>query len=657
MQWPPRLYIAIDCGGTKATAAICNQDGELVGRGRGGPANYIDIGLHLFLQSVASAVKSALYEVRMHYASLDGAVPAIQLADNDDGSPSSPMTIAHALRTVKPPLKYAQAASTTDPYASFAAPSFHSAWLGIAGVDSASDVTTLSPHLAELLLLPYPSQRLVVANDTSLLASPIANPARAHLKSGVVVIAGTGSIVMSFRRRQNGMLKVLGRVGGFGWLLGDEGSGYAVGRAAVRQVLDLADRERLYLGAAMTATDENDDTPPDSDDEQHHRALLEDGDATLTMPCTIEKQATIRRQSGGRSNTPAEYAECKMPFAMDGSMQKYSLHDRAPAQINPEQPYEYGQLLRDRILHHWRLSCTDELLRAVYFGEEMPSVKHVPTVAASSSRAQSVLADNFEKLSASHNTLRAINTDRAPHTSNSASNGNSAETSKSILSPLPPTLNATAARLRNPSPIPSLSSSPSPSPSSATYSSDVSSLQDTTSSSGGEFVKVSKPAVVIDPRVILNNKGVDQNRKHSESITSIESSFNDTDVGSTTPPPAKASSTERKHRLASLAPLVFHLAFTHNDPLSLDILRSQARLMAMQVCEIVRPGRQSRAHLVPQDSVLCLGGSLVGVQRYRELLIEQLQTFNIRFAHVEFVDDPARHGAMALANISEQVKA
>ena len=38
---------------------------------------------------------------------------------------------------------------------------------------------------------------------------------------------------------------------------------------------------------------------------------------------------------------------------------------------------------------------------------------------------------------------------------------------------------------------------------------------------------------------------------------------------------------ERKHRLASLAPLVFHLAFTHGDPVSLEIVASQARLMAM----------------------------------------------------------------------------
>jgi len=48
---------------------------------------------------------------------------------------------------------------------------------------------------------------------------------------GVVVIAGTGSIVLG--RTADGAIH---RQGGYGWQMGDDGSGYAIGRAALRAV-------------------------------------------------------------------------------------------------------------------------------------------------------------------------------------------------------------------------------------------------------------------------------------------------------------------------------------------------------------------------------------------------------------------------------------
>jgi glucosamine kinase len=45
---------------------------------------------------------------------------------------------------------------------------------------------------------------------------------------GIVVVAGTGSVVMG-RDPEGRML----RQGGYGWQMGDEGSGYAIGRAAL----------------------------------------------------------------------------------------------------------------------------------------------------------------------------------------------------------------------------------------------------------------------------------------------------------------------------------------------------------------------------------------------------------------------------------------
>jgi N-acetylglucosamine kinase-like BadF-type ATPase len=53
---------------------------------------------------------------------------------------------------------------------------------------------------------------------------------------GVVIISGTGSI--AYGRNANGQAA---RSGGWGYVLGDEGSGYWIGRAALRAVLHEAD--------------------------------------------------------------------------------------------------------------------------------------------------------------------------------------------------------------------------------------------------------------------------------------------------------------------------------------------------------------------------------------------------------------------------------
>jgi N-acetylglucosamine kinase-like BadF-type ATPase len=74
--------------------------------------------------------------------------------------------------------------------------------------------------------------RVLVVND-ALVALEAGAPGR----PGVVIISGTGSI--SYGRNAEGMAA---RSGGWGYVLGDEGSGYWIGRAAVRAVLREADQ-------------------------------------------------------------------------------------------------------------------------------------------------------------------------------------------------------------------------------------------------------------------------------------------------------------------------------------------------------------------------------------------------------------------------------
>jgi hypothetical protein len=116
---------------------------------------------------------------------------------------------------------------------------------------------------------------------------------------------------------------------------------------------------------------------------------------------------------------------------------------------------------------------------------------------------------------------------------------------------------------------------------------------------------------------------------------------------------------ERKQRLATLAPLVFKAAFELEDPTALRALRLSVGGLAKQVAslciaegEAKNPRKRSVA---AKTSVLALGGSLFGVPKYRELLIEELKGVGQSFASVVYVDDPARDGALGLAKLSKGV--
>jgi N-acetylglucosamine kinase-like BadF-type ATPase len=99
-----------------------------------------------------------------------------------------------------------------------------------------SNVPGAEEFLADRLAPLTRTGTVIVVNDAMLVL-----PA-AGLDEGVAVICGTGSIAVgAWQGRQ-------ARSGGFGYLLGDEGSGYWITRAAVRALLDRRDRG-VPLGA------------------------------------------------------------------------------------------------------------------------------------------------------------------------------------------------------------------------------------------------------------------------------------------------------------------------------------------------------------------------------------------------------------------------
>ncbi len=99
--------------------------------------------------------------------------------------------------------------------------------LGIAGVDRASDEAVVRGIMNRI---GYKA-RILVVNDAL-----IALQAGVGDAPGVVIVSGTGSI--AYGRNERGEAS---RAGGWGYVLGDEGSGYWIGRLALRAVVRHAD--------------------------------------------------------------------------------------------------------------------------------------------------------------------------------------------------------------------------------------------------------------------------------------------------------------------------------------------------------------------------------------------------------------------------------
>jgi len=108
----------------------------------------------------------------------------------------------------------------------------------------------------------------------------------------------------------------------------------------------------------------------------------------------------------------------------------------------------------------------------------------------------------------------------------------------------------------------------------------------------------------------------------------------------------------REKRISSLSPLVFEAAFDYGDPLALNILRTSAGKLASQITILLGDGSSSPDNIVKtNESVLSFGGSLVGIEKYRDLLLQDLAQRGHVFKHVVFIDDAAAAGAAGLAKL------
>jgi len=175
--------LGIDGGGSKTVCVLMSADGKILGHGQAGPSNYQTIGIEAAKIAIISAIKQA---VEHSFLALEGFVPIQGIS------------------------------------------------LGLAGVGRPEDIEVIRNLIQEIETHPelpidwkLTPENIIINSD-----SVIALVGGLGHFVGIVVIAGTGSHI--FGKNHQGISK---RVGGWGYLLGDEGSGYDIAVQGLKATL------------------------------------------------------------------------------------------------------------------------------------------------------------------------------------------------------------------------------------------------------------------------------------------------------------------------------------------------------------------------------------------------------------------------------------
>jgi N-acetylglucosamine kinase-like BadF-type ATPase len=191
MSRVPTYVVGIDGGGTKTAAQLADMQGKVLAESLGGPSNFQVIGAQQAAGTILDLVETCCHSVGC--------------------------TIS-------------QIASITA---------------GLTGAGRVSDQNRMIESLRQVA-----QSRSIELHDVC-----VESDARIGLEgafgggAGIIVIAGTGSIVFGKDHRGNIL-----RAGGWGRLIGDEGSGYSLGREAFRAVAKAIDgRSKKTLLTALFA--------------------------------------------------------------------------------------------------------------------------------------------------------------------------------------------------------------------------------------------------------------------------------------------------------------------------------------------------------------------------------------------------------------------
>ncbi|MGI5429357.1 N-acetylglucosamine kinase [Streptomyces sp. CA-179760] len=181
-QGGPALVVGLDAGGTRTRAVLATAaDGRPLGEGTAGPGNALTVPVPQLTEHLAEAVGQAVPEPdRARVVAVAGGFAgATDAAADEPGRRNALAALTAALRRL--------------------------------GIDAGPPV--------------------IGSDIEAAFASAPGAPA-----DGLALVAGTGAVAMRITDRRG-----TATVDGDGWLLGDDGSGFWIGRAAVRAALRMAD--------------------------------------------------------------------------------------------------------------------------------------------------------------------------------------------------------------------------------------------------------------------------------------------------------------------------------------------------------------------------------------------------------------------------------
>lgn len=172
------LIIGIDGGGTKTSALVSGFDGELLSSSEVGASNYLIVGLEKSCERIFNLIFDVLKKA-------DSTLNEVSIII-----------------------------------------------IGLAGAGRQKDKKLILNKLKQIASknkLKFP--RCIILSDAQ-----IALEGAFSSKSGAILIAGTGSILFEKNTKQN-----INRVGGWGRVLGDEGSGFSIGQKGISAILKSID--------------------------------------------------------------------------------------------------------------------------------------------------------------------------------------------------------------------------------------------------------------------------------------------------------------------------------------------------------------------------------------------------------------------------------
>lgn len=187
------LVVGLDAGGTRTRAVLAAaEDGRLLGEGAAGPGNALTVPVPRLTDHLAEAIGQAVPDrARARVVAVSGGFAG------------------------------ATAASTEEP----------------------GHVNARTALTAALRRLGIAADRLRVCSDIeAAFASAPGTPA-----DGLALVAGTGAVALRITDRRS-----TATVDGDGWLLGDDGSGFWIGRSAVRAALRMADGRGAATALAVS---------------------------------------------------------------------------------------------------------------------------------------------------------------------------------------------------------------------------------------------------------------------------------------------------------------------------------------------------------------------------------------------------------------------